>query len=82
MLLETSDTTVAIHHLIFDGTLERYPGLKILAVHGGDTSVRRTNRPRLGRSSRLSRDYKEQPSDYLKKIYFAVVFTYEQLDYR
>ena len=29
------DTTVAVHHLIFDGVLERYPNLRILAVHGG-----------------------------------------------
>ena len=29
------DTTVALHYLIFDGVLERYPNLKILAVHGG-----------------------------------------------
>ena len=29
------DTTMALHHLIFDGVLERYPGLKIIASHGG-----------------------------------------------
>jgi predicted TIM-barrel fold metal-dependent hydrolase len=29
------ETTVALHYLIFDGVLERYPNLKILAVHGG-----------------------------------------------
>ncbi|MGE0701638.1 MAG: amidohydrolase family protein, partial [Hyphomicrobiaceae bacterium] len=29
------DTTLALHHLIFDGVLERYPRLKILASHGG-----------------------------------------------
>ena len=29
------DTTMALHYLIFDGVLERYPDLKILAAHGG-----------------------------------------------
>jgi len=29
------DTTIALSHLIFDGTLDRHPGLKICAVHGG-----------------------------------------------
>ena len=29
------DTTMALHHLIFDGVLERYPDLKIIAAHGG-----------------------------------------------
>jgi aminocarboxymuconate-semialdehyde decarboxylase len=29
------DTTIALQHLIFEGTLDRYPGLKIIAAHGG-----------------------------------------------
>ena len=29
------ETTIALSHLIFDGTLDRYPGLKICAAHGG-----------------------------------------------
>jgi aminocarboxymuconate-semialdehyde decarboxylase len=29
------DTTVAVHHLIFGGVLENYPGLKIVLAHGG-----------------------------------------------
>jgi aminocarboxymuconate-semialdehyde decarboxylase len=29
------DTTVALHHLIFDGVLERHPALKLMAAHGG-----------------------------------------------
>ncbi len=29
------DSTVAIAHLVFDGILERYPKLKIVAAHGG-----------------------------------------------
>jgi aminocarboxymuconate-semialdehyde decarboxylase len=29
------DTTIALQHLIFEGTLDRFPGLKIIAAHGG-----------------------------------------------
>ena len=29
------ETTIALSHLIFDGTLDRFPGLKICAAHGG-----------------------------------------------
>ena len=29
------DTTIALSHLIFEGTLDRFPGLKICAAHGG-----------------------------------------------
>ncbi len=29
------DTTIALSHLIFEGTLDRFPGLKICASHGG-----------------------------------------------
>ena len=28
-------TTIALQHLIFEGTLDRFPGLKIIAAHGG-----------------------------------------------
>ena len=29
------ETTIALSHLIFEGTLDRFPGLKIIASHGG-----------------------------------------------
>ena len=29
------DTTIAVSHLIFDGVMERNPGLKILLAHAG-----------------------------------------------
>ena len=29
------DTTIALQHLIFEGTLDSFPGLKIIAAHGG-----------------------------------------------
>ena len=43
------DTTIALQHLIFEGTLDRFPGLKVLAAHGGGYlgSYARARRPRL-----------------------------------
>ena len=43
------DTTIALQHLIFEGTLDRFPGLKIIAAHGGGYlgSYARARRPRL-----------------------------------
>ncbi len=29
------ETTIALSHLIFEGTLDRFPGLKICGAHGG-----------------------------------------------
>ena len=29
------ETTIALSHLIFEGTLDRFPGLKIIGAHGG-----------------------------------------------
>jgi len=29
------ETTIALSHLIFEGTLDRFPGLKIMAAHSG-----------------------------------------------
>jgi aminocarboxymuconate-semialdehyde decarboxylase len=32
------DTTLAIERMIFDGFLDRYPNLKLIAAHGGGAS--------------------------------------------
>ena len=50
------ETTLALHYLVFDGVLERYPNLKLLAVHGGGyLALTRADRSRLGRASGLPR---------------------------
>ena len=44
------ETTIALSHLIFGGVLDRYPGLKICAAHGGGFGpARATRRKRAGR---------------------------------
>ena len=78
------DTTVAIHYLIFDGVLARYPGLKIVAVHGGAFVA--------AYSARMDHDWGQRedcclnidqlPTSYLKNMYFdTTVFSTHQLDY-
>src|SRR6185503_1554468 len=78
------DTTVAIHHLIFDGVLERYPGLRILAVHGGGYAPAYCGRMDHAWSARSDSHgaLPKPPTHYLRRFYFdTVVFTSHQLDY-
>ena len=76
------DTTVALHYLIFDGVLERHPGLKILAVHGGGYLPAYSGRidHAWGARSDAHGALPQPPTFYLKKMFFdTVVFTPHQL---
>ncbi len=76
------DTTMALHYLIFDGVLERYPDLKILAAHGGGFLPAYSGRMDHGWGARSDAHgtLPRPPSEYLKKIYVdSVVFTPLQL---
>jgi len=78
------ETTVALTHLIFEGTLDRFPGLKICAAHGGGYLPSYMNR-----SDRGCQVFPAQckpgvpsrpPSEYLKRLYYdSIVFTPEAL---
>jgi len=77
------DTTLALHYLIFDGVLERHPGLKILAVHGGGFAAAYAGRMDHGWGARSDAhgSLPQPPTSYLKRIYFdTVVFTTHQLE--
>jgi aminocarboxymuconate-semialdehyde decarboxylase len=78
------DTTLALHNLIFSGTLGRFPDLKLLAVHGGGYLP--------GYSGRIDHAWGARhdahgelplpPTTYLRQVYLdTVVFTYHQLAY-
>ena len=72
------DTTVAVHHLIFGGVMERHPNLRILAVHGGAYSAAYSGRMdhAWGARSDLRGTLPKPPSHYLRKFYVdTVVFT-------
>lgn len=75
------ETTIALSHLIWEGTLDRFPGLKICAAHGGGYLP-----SYIGRSdaclvqSPNCKPVKKNPSEYLKQLYFdSMVFTAEGL---
>lgn len=76
-------TTVALSHLIFEGTLDRFPGLKICAAHGGGYLPSYAGRSDYGCGTRpheCTGRNKKLPSEYLKQMYFdAMVFTDEGL---
>lgn len=78
------ETTTALHHLIFSGTLERMPNLKILAVHGGGYLPAYAGRidHAWGARKDSHAGLPKPPTHYLRKVYFdSVVFTPHQLEY-
>ena len=72
-----TETTVALHHLVFGGVLDRFPRLRICAAHGGGYFPHY-----LGRADHAyrvrpeSRTMKRLPSEYLDSLYFdSLVYT-------
>ena len=76
------ETTVALSHLIFEGTLDRFPGLKICAAHAGGFLP-----SYIGRSDACltaqpdnCKPVQKKPSEYLRHLYFdSLVFNSEGL---
>jgi len=79
------DTTICLSHLIFEGTLDRFPGLRICAAHGGGYLP--SYAPRSDHPCRVAPWHcdsgiklKKKPTEYLKTLYFdTLVFTSEML---
>jgi predicted TIM-barrel fold metal-dependent hydrolase len=78
------DTTIALSHLIFEGTLDKFPGLKVLSAHGGGFLP--SYAPRSDNALRVAPDMdtgvriKKNPTEYLRDLYFdTLVFTSEAL---
>jgi predicted TIM-barrel fold metal-dependent hydrolase len=80
------DTTIALQHLIFEGTLDRFPGLKVLAAHGG--GYLGSYAPRSDHACFVAPPgqcnpeikLKKKPTEYLSQLHFdALVFTPEAL---
>jgi predicted TIM-barrel fold metal-dependent hydrolase len=74
---QPAETTVALSHIIVSGLLDRHPGLRLVAVHGGGYLP-----GYLGRSDHAwqvrpdARGCAEPPSSYLRRIWFdSLVYT-------
>ena len=79
------ETIVALSHLIFEGTLDRFPGIKICSAHGGGYLpfyIARSDRctTRSPAPCRNIKPVRKAPREYLKQLYFnSMVFTSEGL---
>src|SRR5712672_81554 len=79
------DTTIALSHLIFEGTLDRFPGLKLIAAHGGGflpSYADRSDHACLVGPKGCNADVKlgKAPTEYLKQIYFdSLIFSPEAI---
>ncbi len=78
------ETTIFLSHLIFDGTLDRYPGLKICGAHGGGYLPSYVDRSDHGCSAGPGcspTPLKKHPSEYFREQLYAdsLIFTPEAL---
>ncbi len=80
-----TETTIALSHLIFEGTLDRFPGLKIVSAHGGGflpSYADRSDHACLTNPAGCDPNIKLQkkPTEYLKQLYFdSLIFSPEAL---
>jgi aminocarboxymuconate-semialdehyde decarboxylase len=78
------ETTLALSHLIYEGTLDRFPGLKLCAAHGGGYLASYADR-----SDHICITFpdrcaavllKKKPTEYLRQLYYdTLVFSPEAL---
>jgi len=81
------ETSIALSHLIFEGTLDRFPALKICSAHGGGflpSYAGRSDRGCLTRPAACEGGtyggIQKKPTDYLKQLYFdTMVFSTEAI---
>jgi aminocarboxymuconate-semialdehyde decarboxylase len=75
--------TIALSHLIFEGTLDRFPGLKICAAHGGGYLPSYAHRSDAVCSTfpdRCTLTLKKKPTEYLRQLHYdSIVFEPEAM---
>ena len=78
------ETTVALSHLIFEGTLDRFPGVKVVAAHGGGylpAYIGRSDHCHTSDDRGCAGEEQKKPSEYLKQIYFdSLVYRTQNLE--
>jgi aminocarboxymuconate-semialdehyde decarboxylase len=73
-----------VHHLIFGGVLDAYPGLKLVIAHGGGFLPAYSGRIDHAAAARpdTCECIKHDPTSYLRRLYFdTMVFSHHQLEY-
>jgi aminocarboxymuconate-semialdehyde decarboxylase len=79
------ETTIALSHLIFEGTFDRFPGLKVIAAHGGGFLPSYADRSDHGclvgpKGCNPEMKLGKAPTEYLKQIYFdSLIFSPEAI---
>src|SRR5215813_3455900 len=77
------DTTIALAHLIFEGVLDRFPGVKIVGAHGGGFLASYIGRfDNCNQLQAPCQRMKRKPSDYLRgpQLYFdSLVYSPQNL---
>lgn len=77
------ETTIALSHLIFEGTFDRFPGLRVCGAHAGGFMPSyngRFDRGCIAFPANCTGTLKKRPSEYLKQCYFdSMVFSPEGL---
>ena len=76
-------TTIALSHLIFEGTLDRFPQVTICAAHGGGylpSYADRSDHGCLTFPEQCTKKIAKRPTEYLSRMYFdSLVFSGEAL---
>ena len=77
------ETTIFLSHMIFEGTLDRFPNLKLCLAHGGGylpSYADRMDHGCLVFPEQCKKPIKKHPTEYLKQLYFdSILFTPEAL---
>jgi predicted TIM-barrel fold metal-dependent hydrolase len=79
------ETTIALSHLIFEGTFDRFPGLRVIAAHGGGFLASYADRSDHAclvgpKGCNPEIKLKKPPTEYLKQIYFdSLIFSPEAI---
>src|SRR5690606_39141580 len=71
---QPTENAVALSHLIFSGVLDRHPGLKLVAAHGGGYlpfAIGRSDHAWRVRPD--ARGCEHEPSSYLRRLWFDTV---------
>ena len=80
---QPTENAVALSHLIFEGTLDRFPGVKICAAHGGGylpSYGARSDAIMTTFPHRITKTLAKKPTEYLRQMYYdSIVFTPEAL---